>query len=583
MRVLELEDVEVLLTLTINSVPLNVSDYGPVCNNTGGTFQSYSYSVSATPVILTSSQQSVTPGDRLEVGLRGLSMRPEDNIFVLGGSPGTLCSSVSPPILSTSLTHPTNTTSLDVNTTNSTVTVRCSVPELPAGLYRPVLHVAGRGWAHASLEDTVLTVHPRITSAPSLHSGSLRGGLSLSMATSGLYPADLLRTRVRVGNTPCTVQNIDTQGVLTCLVNAAVDDGYSSLIEASSPLAYWSLQGDYHRSNDSYLSSDGSHFFRSLGSLSTRANASVHGTLSTQQTGISGNSQSDQSIQFTRSAFLQVQALEQLFYSTSFSMEFWAKIPTPTHHYRIVINKTSLENDRAHGFMVLLNPCNNVEFWLASGQNWEELQSANATECPLITNRTSQCTGDVCNGYTNVLESGPVSLPVGTWHKIQSRHSDLSEWHHVYISWQANVAETDNGTQELAVNGEYSSASTSHLRSSSDSSFEIGGSSLLPLDSMGTWSGLSPFTGFLDEVAYYSKPLRSSEITRRIEYGTQDIQPIWLSVEGVDRVGSGSVPNIQYPEAPPPLNNTVTIDWERAVNLTESHGGRVTLKLEWAM
>lgn len=616
-RVLELEDIEASLSLTINSISLNVSNYNVQCTETNSDFSTYTYSVSSTPVLQSLSQQSVVAGDMLVIELKGISETQNDNILLFGGNTGLTCFSPNPPILSTVIMSPVTSVSTTASTySDHTTVVHCTVPALPAGMYRPLLHVAGRGWGQSSLESTVVTVHPQITSSPSSASGSLRGGLSLAMGTRGLFDSDVLRTRVTIGNTPCRVESIDTEGMLTCFTQAAVDDGYSALIRASLPLAYWSLQTDYYRSNNSYLASDGLSFLRNSGSLGVRANASIHGSIALRQEGISGNSLTDQSIGFTESAFLQVPALEELLSPSGFAMDFWVRVPLSIQHYRILINASSSCEDAACGFMVMLNPCNQVEFWLASGEQFQEeddqsgsgvdqfqedinlfasgenLQQFledNATVCSLISD-VSQCSTS-CSGY---MDTSGLMLPTGVWHIIRSSPTNLSDWNHVYISWKANtirdsvnnLTSTDcmttgvcNGMQELIINGEYDSISSTYQRA--NTGIEIGGSSSIALGTTGVWNGMAPFNGYIDEVAYYDKPLELSEINSRVVHGTQETQPIVLTVEGFDGVGTGSVPNLIYtPTTNPPLPPEV-INWESVVDFEYTYEDSVMLQFGW--
>lgn len=637
-RVLELEDIETPLLIAISSIPLNVSDYAVQCTEEISDFHTYTYTVLSTPILRSLSQQKVVSGDRFTLELEGISDVEDDNIFLFGGNTNITCSSPSPPILSTVNTHPVRNISI-IMRTYSNYTVVCVVPNLPVGTYRPVLHVAGRGWGHSSLEDTMITIHPQIMSAPSIASGSLRGGLLLTLSTRGLFQSDLLRTRVKIGNTPCRVQNINDQGLLTCFTQAAVDDGYSSLVEASSPLAYWTVQTDYHRSNGSYLTSDGFQFFRNRGVLGSRANASVHGTVSLMQEGISGNNFTDQSILFTEAAYLQVPPLEELTRLSGFALEFWMRVPNNIQHYQIVINASSLCENVACGFLVVLNPCSQIEFWLASGDgleqlgpgesNLEEIRASgsgsgyatlsgsgsdlgsggstmeqlvasgnnlepfpdnNEAECSLITD-ILQCPG-MCSGHIRVSEQQDLLLPAGVWHVIRNtNHFNLSDWNHIYVSWQASdngqssrdctTATLCNGTQQLVVNGESHSLPSTYL-GAANAGIEIGGSSLFVPGSTGVWNGLTPFTGYLDEVAYYSQPLELSEISSRVAHGIQDTQPIGLSVEGFNGVGTGSAPNVRYPLVDPPLN-LVAVDWESVMEMERTFQESVTLQFEWAM
>lgn len=656
---LDLEDIVTPLSLTISSIPLNISDHPIQCNETGSDFLTYTYSVSATPIIRNLSQQRATAGDTIALELQGLSDVEEDNILVFGNT-DISCSSPVPGIFSTTHTQPSRDT-VTVARTYGSHSVQCVLPSLPSGKYRPVLHVAGRGWGHSHLEDTVLTIYPQITSAPSITEGSLRGGTSITISTRGLSQDDVLRTRVQIGNTPCRVEDIDDQGALTCSTQAAVDDGYSSLVEASAPLAYWSLQTDYHRSNGLYLDSDGTSFFRNAGVLGSQANASIHGMVSLRQAGISGNNITDQSIGFDEAAFLHVPHLEELSGQTEFALEFWVRVPHPSPHYRILVDSASSCNGNACGFVALLNPCNQMEFWvasrdpsdeaeesqdgsggngeslnvqgsgdvqgsgessgvlgsgeplgilgsgeplgvlgsggsggglLASGRGLDGITAADGDACGLIT-ASSQCPQSApCKGHLTVSDQGSLRLPTGVWHVIRSNQSNWSDWNHVYVSWHnSETTGRDsmyqevcaplsgcNGTQELAVNGVHQSSFATYHRA--NGGMDLGGSNSIPLATTHVWSGIAPFTGYLDEVAYYNLPLRPQEISERIEHIVQGTQPIWLEVEGFDGVGVGPVPSVTYLATHQPLN-PVVIDWESATQLNRIYENSTMLQFQW--
>lgn len=616
--VLGLEDIEVSLSLAFNHIPLTISDYTTQCNETSSDFNTYTYSATATPILHDlAAGQRVVAGDTIMLNLSEISNTQEDNVLVFGGNTNITCSSSDPPILSpTSSSSQPARSNLTVTRTYSDYTVECVVPDLPVGRYRPMLHVAGRGWGYSSLEHTMLTVQPQIVSPPSIGSGSLRGGLSVALSTRGLSQDDVLRTRVEIGNTPCRVQSIDSEGTLTCFTQAAVDDGYSSLIQASSPLAYWSLQADYHRSNGSYLDSDGLDFFRSGGSLGAQASASVHGAVGLRQSGISGNNLTDQSILFSEAAFLRVPGLEEMFNPTGFSLEFWMKVPHSVQRYHVVMDASASCDTVACGYVVVLNPCHQVEFWVADEGGLNEMHSGDGipnqgalfpdysgdgdsdgstltsggssdeipeqVECTLIT-ETDQC-AQICNGHLRVVEQSNIQLPTGMWSIVRSDIMDLSDWNHIHVGWETLGTDEDctapcNGVQALVVNGDRITVSSGYT--SANTGIEIGGSSSVPLGA-GTWNRLAPFTGYLDEVAYYNRLLEDWEIRNREMHIAQQTQPIWISTESFDGVGTGSVPHVRYPVHDPPLN-LVAIDWESASHLEEAHEESVTLQFQWTM
>ena len=574
MTVLALEDVAASINISFgrNSIPVQISASSITCSDSGGsTFQSYMYSTAATPTLSSVVPRRAAPGDSVTLELVGISSSVSDNLFSFGNSMAG-CSSATPPLLPAVVAPPTGMSNAGMY---GSYTISCTVPTtLPSGVYRPLLHVTGRGWGYSSVEDTVMHIHPRITGSPSASAGSVQGGIKIELQTQGLVRSDIGRTRISIGSSPCVVQDIDGSGLLTCLTTPAVNDGYLSLIERQSPLAHWPLQADFHSSvNNSVVSMDGGSFFRSFGSLSVLANTSVHGIVRGHQEGVSGNSQTDQSILFLTSAFLRAPARQEFASPDGFSMEFWVKIPSAAPpQYRVVVNASdTCTSGSPCGFLVLLNPCNGLEFWVAGG----ELDNGSFAECPLVQGDLTLCQSN-CTGS---LDSTSLALlPQGQWQVIRSASTDTATWTHVYVSWYA-VGDVDGGVQELSVNGDsFSTASTYFTPSSRP--MELGGCSVLPLGSSATRHGLAPFTGNLDEVVYYSSPLSEAEIRSHVTYGTGDQQPLWLSIEGIDSVGDGSPPNIQFPPSPPEVQEVV-VDWDATNNLMHSYETSIRLVLEW--
>lgn len=572
MTVQELEDVSASLMIGfgVTSVPLQLSATPITCSDTGNPLVSYTYSASSTPVLRSVGQNRVVPGGVITLELEGISSSQDDNLFSFGNS-NIGCSSSTPALLPATVTSP----SLSPNTgTYDNFTVQCTVPtSLSPGIYRPIMHVAGRGWGHASVDDTALYVHPRLTSSPSVSAGSVRGGLKIQVQTAGLSRSHVARTRVSIGNTPCKVEDIDSSGRLSCTTGQAVDDGYSSLVNTQQPLAYWPLQADYRNSDTGLVQSTDLSSFRSFGSLSRRADVSVHGRVTTRQAGISGNDQTDQSIRFSTSAFLRAPVLPELELFGGFSVEFWMKVPAPSPQYRVLFNASSTCSGSPCGFLVILNPCDDVELWVGG------VSSNSSADCPHIQDLASQC-GSTCVGMhsTNV----PQALP-GQWQLLRSAGKNLSSWTHVYINWQASNLDPEGpatGTLVLGVNEDFLSSQNATFFPAVGSPTELGGSSSLPLWSTSPRGGLAPFTGYLDEVAYYAHPLDAEQIRRHVTYGTSDLQPVWVSVGGVDGVGDGSPPDVQFP--PPAMEaREVVIDWEAARDLILSYNNSVTLILQW--
>ena len=607
---MELEDISASLSIGFgpNLIPFELSGMSITCTESGASYQDYVYSTAATPLLRSVSRRSAVPGDQVSLELVGISSSQDDNLFAFGNS-HIGCLSTTPPLLPAAVTPPLHTSSPTMGM-YGTYMVVCTLPaSLSPGVYRPLLHVAGRGWGYSVAEDTALYVHPRIVGSPSVSSGSLRGGLRMQLQTRGLAQSDVGKARIDIGSTPCAVESIDAQGQLTCLTSPALDDGYSSLIERQDPVAYWPLQADYYSTVDgSVASSDGPSFFRSFGLISVQANASIHGSIIARQAGISGNGVTDQSIQFSGSAFLRAPGRPEFVDSRVFSLEFWMKVPTSTPHYRVVVNASSTCNGSPCGFLVVLNPCNSVEFWVAAGIDLASSgsgqdgvtsgseqgnitsnitsgsgQSDDSLECFVI-HDTSQCPS-TCAGRLH--SSGIPLVPSGWWQVVRTGVTDWSGWGHVYVSWQPDDLSLANsdvnlmsavGTQVLGVNGDLVSQEQTFFISSAP--MELGGCSALPLGSTTPRDGLAPFSGFLDEVVYYDKPLSEEAIRSHVTYGGGEAQPIWLSVEGVDGVGEGSPPNVQFP-APAQEHEEVRVDWEAAVNVSSTYNNSVLLVMEW--
>ena len=401
--VLDMEDIAAELSIRVGIVVVNTSTFNITCGDTVSPFQSYTYSAAATPVI-----QSVTPaatvGDSIDLVLNGLSDIAEDNVFVFGGQVPAACISSN----FSGHTAPLNSTVATARTYLASTEIQCTVPNMSPGRYHPILHVAGRGWGYVSLDNSVIRIQPRID-AISETSGSLRGGTSLTIHTTGIAPSDIAKTRVFIGNTPCSLQSINSGGQLVCTTQASRDDGYSSVVDRDKALAYWNLQADYYRSNGSYLNSDGEQWFRSGGVLGVRANASISGTVMTQQRGISGNSVTDQAT-FFQASYIQTPVLPELSDAAGFAMDLWIKVPQARDYYQIIVDSSSFGSGVASGYLLMLNPCAQLEFWLATGIAAQNYTTNSSLECELIRN-SSQCSQD-CSGYLNVLEGS--DLPAGS-------------------------------------------------------------------------------------------------------------------------------------------------------------------------
>lgn len=553
---------------------VNTSGFQITCRDTNTLFQTYTYSVASTPVIHSVSH-AATVGDRIHLVINGLSSMAEDNVFVFGGRAPITCMSSN----FSSRTVPLNTTSAVMRTYLATSEVECTVPDVSPGVYRAVLHVAGRGWSYASIESSVIHIQPRIDSVGVLR-GSLRGGTSLVLRMTGLSPSDIAKTRVFIGNTPCFLQSISNRGEAECTTQPAKDDGYSSLIYRDSPFAYWSLQADYYRSNGSYFSSDGEYWFRSGGKLGVRANASIHGTVMPRQRGISDNAVTDQSALF-QSSYMQTSVLPEFCEATSFAMDLWIKVPQMSGRYQVVVDSSSFTDGVAGGFLLMLNPCHQLEFWVATGVSLQD-QSINASlGCELVAD-ISHCS-QICSGLLYVPESA--SLPSGVWSIIRAEYANLSSWQYVHFGWTANSTTSHDeclspgqcsGLQILHINNNMRDETTTYLPYCGVP-VSIGGSASTPQNDQ----ALAPFVGYLDEIAFYHRPLVSKQVQARIQYGASDSQPIWITVNGVDGVGQGNVPNIFYQKVDQGFTNDTVVNWEEVQELHLDIEESSAVRFEW--
>ena len=574
--VLDMEDIAAELFIRVGTVVVNTSTFNLTCSDTASLFQSYTYSTAATPVI-----QSMTPaatvGDSIDLISTGLSDVAEDNIFVFGGQAPATCISSN----FSERTAPLNSTAATMKTYLASAEVQCIAPNISPGRYRPILHVAGRGWGYASLDNSVICIQPRID-AIGESSGSLRGGTSLTIHTTGIESSDIAKTRVFVGNTPCSLQSINSDGQLVCTTQASRDDGYSSIIDRVSALAYWSLQADYYRSNGSYLNSDGEQWFRSGGVLGIRANASISGTLMTRQGGISGNSATDQAA-FFQASYMQTPVLPEFSDATGFAMDLWIKVPQARDYYQIIVDSSSFGSGLASGYLLMLNPCAQLEFWLATAISIQNYTTDSSLECEFIRN-SSQCS-QVCSGYLNVPEDN--DLPAGVWSIVRAEYTNLLTWQYVHFGWVADSSEdcypSDdrcNGLQVFYTNNLRIEERTTYLPSVT-TPVSIGGSSNSP-PALTSNQVLGPFEGYLDEVAFYSRPLHSQQIRAHVHYGSTESQPIWITVNGEDGVGQGNVPDVVYRTVTDQrFTNDTVVNWDAPQEMQLEIEESTSIQFEW--
>ena len=220
--------------------------------------------------------------------------------------------------------------------------------------------------------------------------------------------------------------------------------------------------------------------------------------------------------------------------------------------------------------MLVLNPCNQLEFWLGSrgaGDDCSVVQSAGP--CPAS-----------CSGLTTVTSGlGTRALPSGRWSVIQSPLSDWSQWHQVSVGWSpsvCNLAGVCTGDQVLYIDGSLvNSTSVAYVASANPIAF--GGTPLHPVGTQ--WDGVSqiaPFVGLLDEISFYATPLSSEVVARHYHFGSTGAQPIWLVTEDVDGVGSSG-----QGAATQGFAHFLTIDWENQSNGGYLVNGSTALLFQW--
>ena len=270
------------------------------------------------------------------------------------------------------------------------------------------------------------------------------------------------------------------------------------------------------------------------------------------------------------------------------------KTPDSRSHYRIVTSSASFANGISSGYLLLLNPCNELEFWVATGEQLSEFSFSNS--CQVITNQ-SECS-QPCSGPIAVPESG--ALPAGVWHVIRSVQSDWSDWHFVSFGWEADDfallvhswragsvdCTADNlcsGTQVLHVDSTLVNSTATTYLPSSNSSIQMGGTAELPLGTMtaSNSSQLAPFAGYLDEVSFYGRPLSDAQVVSHHFYGSSERQPIWIVTDAVDGIGMGVIPNVMYPERDSGFEEETIVDWDMVQQSTLTVGNTTAIQFQW--
>ena len=346
-------------------------------------------------------------------------------------------------------------------------------------------------------------------------------------------------------------------------------------------MGHWSLQTDYYDSGGRFEGSDGEAFYRNLGSLGAVLDAVVRGEVVGGEEGISGNNITDQALLFNAS-YIEVPFDPSLSESSGFGLGLWLRVPhssgsSPTDlvtgHYRIFADQASFSGGVAQGYLLLINPCGQLEFWLATGQSVDG--TTIAENCPAISDIATDCAMPVaCSGVSVTMGTSPVDLPPGVWSIVRCDSCDVTMWGFIAAGWEADdqtqcgtANSPCSGQQSLRFNGvSVATLSSTHLPSL-NTSLQLGGTGRIEPGhtAQAAWpqSRLGSFTGLLDEVSLYPSPLSADQATSHWEFGSTDKQKIWIRTETADGVGDGIIPNLEYSmEWEPVFTQVRSVDWE---------------------
>ena len=581
-----LESELVPVVVTINGVQADITASCTTTNCSGETTSTpsslhYKYSSCLTPVIQEVSPTHIVQGQMLSISVFNMRSPDPGHMITIGNS----------SCVSSSLAMPGG-------GIGGMSTLSCALPTLFPGIYTVKLHVTGQGVATAAVNHSVIEYHPQVVMVTSVSRGSLKGGTEISIPTVDFYSHSISYTKVFIGNTPCDVQYATPPttpgqpGNITCITRSAQDDGYSSLVLNSNPLAYWNMQQDHYSPDGQYLYSNHT-LFSNLGSTGSHSDAIATVTmLPVAQCGISGNNVTDQSILFNAS-YLRVSYNPQLNQLYGFGMEFWIRgMERDGWGYQIVIS--SHDTQFADGYLVMINPCGYWEVWLGSGDN----DTSVVGDCSLIT-MESQCnTYSSCNGTLVVPDNYSSHIAGGVWNIIATGayfNVSSEEWSHIVINYVTDNGVVSNdktglpsehlvddpitrndcfninnrtachGTLQLFVDASLVGSSPADYSPTLSGDLLIGG-----IDQLNAFSEspLVPFTGLLDEVSLHATPLTNDVITNHHYYGNSDDQPVWVVVEGV-------ADNVQE------LAHLQVIMWNNITNSNIIIDNNTAIQVEW--
>lgn len=556
-------DLSSLLTITFDSKEVSYGSNicGQVLLDKAPT---YSHLASETPVILSVSPSSAIQGSNIMVAVKGIIDSEEYNILTIGGKPCTTSSHTSTTEIEPVLELPVEGTYSYLD-----AIIDCTVPDIYPGDYRVALHVAGRGWSYGEIENSVLSIRSSIHGNDlSTPHGSLGGGTLLRIPVTGLDHYFIGQTSVDIGNTPCLIQEIvnispnPLHAEIVCKTTFPRDDGYSSLVSKNA-LCYWSLQYDFYDSSNVKYSTESTQSFSSDGKIVVNTLANIVGNVEQGHVGISGGLYTDQSAYFS-SSYLRVESFEQYQALSTFSFEIWFKSPMSFSYNKYVVLASSYQNSGgiARGFIITINPCNEIEYWLGTGEQIEDI-SDDSSGSSSVSNSgqgdcddMSSCETECRKGYIvqRVQSELQFQMPVGVWRVLRSSSNiEFDEWNHVAFGFDAAINESSNqtslqGTQILYINNELNEADDISYSHTDKSDLFFGGNEILHTNNIEVSSQVSqlyPFTGYIDEICLYDYMLTEQDVKDHYHYGTTDEQPLWINTEYVDGVWKGMVPDME--------------------------------------
>ena len=615
-HVVPLADIAAPLTIKVNSDPINLPP-SIICGAPPQNFDHYMFAVSHTPLVSDTFSGVFSYQDENSVQVSGLATTSEHNLFTIGGKACSMSGQFSTNLVQPDYSGPADNT---ISYSSMERSVGCEMDLVEPGVYRPILHVAGRGRGlvlDSAIVDVVPTYGPAQLHDPS---GSLRGGTLLEIDARGLSEDDITKLRVEIGNTPCLVQQIDpsNHNHIYCITEPARDDGYSSLVHSLHPVGYWTLQTDYFNEDGGYVGSDGETVYRNVGSVGRGGDGRVRGEVVGREEGISGNTLTNQAALFNNS-YIEVPFHSDFAQPAGFGMGLWIKAPALEGDpetsaanflapqlspgsgdplpgsgegdisqgvkgpYRILVDFASLSDGVAHGYVIVINPCDQLEFWLASVQSIATFSGAE--DCPTIT--SDDCASPaVCSGYSVVSMAMTYgNLPPGVWSVIRCGDCNLTEWSLVSVGWTADSEDCEElcaGQQVLHFNDRFIDTMATTHSAQTNRSLLIGGTDRLLLggDSDLSNSPLTGFVGHVDEVSVFDRPMSASEAEEHFEYGSTEKQKVWIRVESVDGISTGQdlEPVLEWNGA---FEEVQSVDWNTVSGEVIEIADNIALRFSW--